>query len=240
VRRAPIVLTVTVLGTAGVLLFKPLSPDTIAATGSTDEAPAPATTTGPASSSSAATSGAASSAAATPSATASSATPSASRSPKAKPSTSSEATSGSASGSKRSGLKSSGSKSSGSKSSGSSSSGSKQGGSSGARSGTFTGSPETTRFGTTQVRVTISGGRITEVVPTQLNQNDPRSYQISQEAVPTLRSEVLSAQRAAVDVVSGATYTSAAYEASLQSALDRAGYAAPDGSKASTDLSRFQ
>jgi major membrane immunogen (membrane-anchored lipoprotein) len=49
-----------------------------------------------------------------------------------------------------------------------------------------------------------------------------------------LREEVLSKQTAAVDAVSGATYTSLSYEASLQAALDKAGYSAPDGSKAST------
>ncbi|GAA2754142.1 hypothetical protein GCM10009869_32000 [Amnibacterium kyonggiense] len=90
------------------------------------------------------------------------------------------------------------------------------------------------------MKVVVSGGRITDVVTVQLNQNDPRSMQISESAAPVLRSEVLSAQKAAVDTVSGATYTSAAYEASLQSALDRAGFAAADGSKASTDLSRVE
>ena len=74
----------------------------------------------------------------------------------------------------------------------------------------------------------------------QLNQADPRSLQISEEAAPTLRSEVLAKQTAAVDTVSGATYTTAAYEASLQSALDTAGYTAPDGSTASTDVSNIQ
>ena len=51
---------------------------------------------------------------------------------------------------------------------------------------------------------------------------------------------MLSKQTAAVDTVSGATYTSDAYEASLQSALDKAGYTAPDRSKASTDVSNIQ
>lgn len=121
--------------------------------------------------------------------------------------------------------------------SGSTSSGSS---SSGVRDGTFTGAPETTRFGTTQVKVTISGGKMSEVTTVQLNQNEPRSYRISVGATPILRTEVLSKQTAAVDNVSGATYTSAAYEASLQLALDEAGYVAPDKSKASTDVSNIQ
>lgn len=178
-RRAPIVLIATVLGTAGVLLFKPLSTTSVASATSAD--------TGASSSGSAATS---------------------------PPSSGASGSGGSSS------------------SSGSSSSG--------AADGTYTGEAETTRFGTTQVKVTISGGRITEITTVQLNQNEPRSVQISQSAVPTLRSEVLSKQTAAVDAVSGATYTTAQYEASLQSALDSAGYTAPDGSKASTDVSNIQ
>ena len=51
---------------------------------------------------------------------------------------------------------------------------------------------------------------------------------------------MLSKQTAAVDTVSGATYTSDQYEASLQSALDKAHYTAPDGSTASTDVSNLQ
>jgi uncharacterized protein with FMN-binding domain len=87
------------------------------------------------------------------------------------------------------------------------------------------------------VKVTIKNGKITEVTVLAYNDGDPRSAQISQAAIPTLRSEVLSKQTAAVDTVSGATYTSNAYEASLQSALDKAGFTSADGTKASTDLS---
>jgi uncharacterized protein with FMN-binding domain len=99
-----------------------------------------------------------------------------------------------------------------------------------------TGDVETDRYGDTQVKVTITGGKITAVTVLAYNDGDPRSAEISQQAIPLLRQEVLSKQAAAVDAVSGATYTSNAYEASLQSALDKAGFTAPDKSKASTDL----
>ena len=188
-RRAPIVITATVLGTAGVLLFKPLSPGTVASATADDSASSSTSSSG---SSEQATSGSSSSS------TDSSSSPSSSAS----------------SSSSSSSLK--------------------------AKDGTYTGAAETTRFGTTQVKVTISGGKITDVATVQLNQADPRSLQISEEAAPTLRSEVLAKQTAAVDTVSGATYTTAAYEASLQSALDAAGYTAPDGSTASTDVSSIQ
>jgi uncharacterized protein with FMN-binding domain len=97
-----------------------------------------------------------------------------------------------------------------------------------------TGSPINSQFGTTQVKVTIKGGKITDVQAVKINDNEPESVQISNGAIPTLRAEVLSKQTAAVDSVSGATITSQAYEASLQSALDKAGFKAPDGSTAST------
>ena len=91
-----------------------------------------------------------------------------------------------------------------------------------------------------QVKVTIAGGRITDVAVVAENSDDPRSQSISESAFPVLRAEVLAKQTAAVDTVSGATYTSAQYEASLQSALDQAGFTAADGKKASTDVSSIQ
>jgi len=83
---------------------------------------------------------------------------------------------------------------------------------------------EETRYGVVQVKVTLSAGRITDVSTVELSATDPHSEQINAEAVPELRSEVLSAQSAQIDGVSGATFTSEGYEASLQSALDKLGY----------------
>jgi uncharacterized protein with FMN-binding domain len=77
-------------------------------------------------------------------------------------------------------------------------------------------------FGSVQVRVTLVGGKITTVTEVQVPQNDPRSAQISQFAIPTLRAETLKAQGAGIDVVSGATYTSEAYAKSVQAAIDAA------------------
>ncbi len=86
---------------------------------------------------------------------------------------------------------------------------------------TLVGQPVSFEFGTVQVQVTIAGGRITDVTALQLPAGDPRSSQISQYAEPYLRESALQAQSAAVDIVSGATYTSQAYAQSLQSALDQ-------------------
>jgi uncharacterized protein with FMN-binding domain len=101
---------------------------------------------------------------------------------------------------------------------------------------TATGDAIDTRYGAAQVRVTISGGKITNVEALQLQGNDPKSVQISGSAEPQLRASALAKQSAAIDAVSGATVTSASYEASLQSALDKLGYKAPDGSRGSSTI----
>ena len=86
---------------------------------------------------------------------------------------------------------------------------------------TVTGSLVSTRFGDVEVQVTIANGKITQVVAVTLPSGG-RSGQISSYAAPQLASEALSAQSAAIDVVSGATYTSEAYAQSLQAACWRA------------------
>jgi uncharacterized protein with FMN-binding domain len=114
------------------------------------------------------------------------------------------------------------------------------GSSGGSGTKTALGDPMSTRYGPAQVRVTVSNGKIVKVEAVQLQSGDPKSAAISSYAEPILRQSVLAKQTAAVDAVSGATYTSLSYEASLQSALDKLGFKAADGSKASTDVSRLQ
>jgi uncharacterized protein with FMN-binding domain len=91
-----------------------------------------------------------------------------------------------------------------------------------AASGTYTGSTATERFGTVAVKVTVAGGKITDV-SADMTARDSRSQQINTRAAALLRTEVLSAQSADVTMISGATYTSDAYLTSLQAALDQAG-----------------
>ncbi len=131
------------------------------------------------------------------------------------------------------GFGSNGSGSGGSGSSGSGSAGATAGRSTGSSSqasassavdGTFTGTTVSTRFGNVQVQVTISGGALTDVTALHLTDHDGRSVSISNRAAPILKDEVLQAQSASVSMVSGATYTSAAYLQSLQAALDQAGF----------------
>ena len=89
--------------------------------------------------------------------------------------------------------------------------------------GTFTGSSESTPYGSVQVQVVVANGKITDVKALHLTDDGGRSVQISNSAAPILRSEVLSSQSARVSTIGGATYTSDAYLSSLQSALDQAG-----------------
>ena len=84
--------------------------------------------------------------------------------------------------------------------------------------------------------MTVRNGKIVKIEALELQGNDPRSVQISSYAEPILQQEVLSKQTAAVDAVSGATFTSASYEQSLQSALDKLGFKATDGSRATLQV----
>jgi uncharacterized protein with FMN-binding domain len=96
---------------------------------------------------------------------------------------------------------------------------------SGAGSGTktYTGASVDTNYGPVQVQITVTGGKITAANAVNYPQNGSRDRQINSYAVPQLNSEAVAAQSAHIDMVSGASYTSAGYAQSLQSALDKAG-----------------
>ena len=77
-------------------------------------------------------------------------------------------------------------------------------------------------YGPSQVAITLSGGKITKVTVLQHTDDGVNSQQIDGNALPKLTAETLAAQSAKIDAVSGASYTSAGYIKSLQSALDKA------------------
>ena len=87
-----------------------------------------------------------------------------------------------------------------------------------AASGSFTGADESTNYGPVQVQITVANGKITAANDVQQPQDS-----IGANAVSQLNSEVLTAQSANIQAVSGATYTSNGYIASLQQAVDQAG-----------------
>lgn len=76
-------------------------------------------------------------------------------------------------------------------------------------------------YGELSVAVTVRGNQITNVSVPLLRTAEPYSQQLAQQVIPMLRAEVLAAHSARIHGVSGATYTSAAYAQSIQSALDK-------------------
>ena len=84
-----------------------------------------------------------------------------------------------------------------------------------------TGSLEQYGYGQLSVRVTMSGAKITKLALATLKTADTYSQQLAGYVIPILQREILSAQRARVNNVTGATYTSEAYAYSVQSALDK-------------------
>ena len=88
---------------------------------------------------------------------------------------------------------------------------------------TTTGDVAQTQWGPVQVELTVNAGKVTDVQVVQYPNGNPRDQEINSYALPVLIQETLDAQSADIDMVSGATVTSAGYEQSLQSALDRAG-----------------
>jgi uncharacterized protein with FMN-binding domain len=77
-------------------------------------------------------------------------------------------------------------------------------------------------YGPSQVAITLTGSKITKVTVLQHTDDGLNSQQIDGNALPKLTAETLAAQSAKIDAVSGASYTSAGYIKSLQSAVDKA------------------
>ena len=96
------------------------------------------------------------------------------------------------------------------------------GGSAGSAAKTVTGAVSQTQYGPVQVRITVSGGKITNAEAVQAPKGGT-SDQKTALSIPKLNQEAVAAGSADIDSVSGATYTSEGYKKSLQSALDQAG-----------------
>ncbi|MGO8863985.1 MAG: FMN-binding protein [Acidimicrobiales bacterium] len=89
---------------------------------------------------------------------------------------------------------------------------------------TATGDTVDYTYGSLSVSVTASGSRITKVGIASLNDGGSfRSQSIDQQSIPILEQQALQAQSANIQGVSGASYTSAGFENSLQSALGKLG-----------------
>jgi uncharacterized protein with FMN-binding domain len=84
----------------------------------------------------------------------------------------------------------------------------------------ITGHVANTAYGPVQIQLVVKNNKIVKVAVLQQPINTIHDIQIGQFAFPKLISETLSSQSAKIDAVSGASYTSAGYIASLQSAVD--------------------
>ncbi len=82
------------------------------------------------------------------------------------------------------------------------------------------GTAASTVYGPVQVQVLVKRGKIVNVNILEQPSSTAHDLQIGQFAFPQLISETISAQSARIDAVSGASYTSAGYIKSLQSAID--------------------
>lgn len=90
------------------------------------------------------------------------------------------------------------------------------------KDGSYTGSVADAFYGKVQVKATIKGGLITNVAFLQYPNGSGHTQEVNQYAMPLLTQEALKIQSANVDIVSGATQTSEAFQQSLGSALVQA------------------
>ena len=90
------------------------------------------------------------------------------------------------------------------------------------RDGTYTGPVADAFYGPLQVQAVIETGRLADVKVVRYPDDRPESIQVNEHSNPLLRAEALSAQSAAVDIVSGATQSSEAFQTSLAAALEQA------------------
>ena len=84
----------------------------------------------------------------------------------------------------------------------------------------ITGKVANTVYGPVQIELVVKSHKIVKVAVLEQPTNTIHDIQIGEFAFPKLISETLTAQNAKIDAVSGASYTSAGYISSLQSAVD--------------------
>jgi uncharacterized protein with FMN-binding domain len=86
-----------------------------------------------------------------------------------------------------------------------------------------TGTTEQFGYGSIAIKVTVQGQRIIGISTASLQTAESYSQQLAQQELPVLTQEALSAQSANIQSVSGASYLSAGFAQSLQSALTQLG-----------------
>ncbi len=89
--------------------------------------------------------------------------------------------------------------------------------------GTYTGPVTNAYYGTMQIQAIVRGGKLSAIRVLRYPDTHGASISINSQALPMLRDEVIAAQSANVDVISGATLSSDAFIRSLSGALSKAG-----------------
>jgi len=80
-------------------------------------------------------------------------------------------------------------------------------------------------YGILAVSATVSGTKLTNVTIASIDDGgSSRSQSIDQQSLPVLEQQALQAQGSGIQGVSGASYTSAGFQQSLQSALTKLGF----------------
>jgi uncharacterized protein with FMN-binding domain len=83
------------------------------------------------------------------------------------------------------------------------------------------GSSVTYKYGTLQVGIRVSGGKVVDAWAVKYPMGESQPY--SEMAIPILRSQTLAAQSAHLSGATGASFTSQAWTSSLAAALSKAG-----------------
>ncbi len=90
------------------------------------------------------------------------------------------------------------------------------------KDGTYTGSIADAYYGPVEVQATIKNGALSNVSFLLFPNGHQTSTYINEQVMPMLTQEAISAQSANVNGISGATFTSQAFQQSLASALRKA------------------
>lgn len=90
------------------------------------------------------------------------------------------------------------------------------------KDGAYTGPVVNAYYGMMQIQAIIKGGRLAAIRVLQYPNDRRTSIYINRQALPMLRDEVITAQSAKVDIVSGATLSSEAFIRSLGAAMTQA------------------
>jgi uncharacterized protein with FMN-binding domain len=90
------------------------------------------------------------------------------------------------------------------------------------KNGEYAGTVADAYYGSIQVKAIIEGGKLADVQFLSYTNDRRHSVEVNTYAMPKLKSEAISIQSSQVDVVSGASFTSAAFKESLAVALVKA------------------